>query len=238
MNNLFFAQNKLHLRPCSIATLVNPGWAENPDHYGIDWFGLEIHGGGQRSAAGAYSLLSQRARIWTSTPVSAFPELNWLLNLYYDSETVDFYGAEEKFGACIKPVRNANATELNYFDGELIENAYQDGDGLNYNAVKVGSLVWVVGSLKSGKFQNGTSISRVETNSAWAALTTPAYCHEVGVYGFLYNGYAIRTGNVVSGNGWRIPTQADFIELTNMAVAGYTTAQILKACRQINHPLA
>jgi len=243
MRNLFFAQNKLHLRSNNIKTITRPRWMENTSHYGVDLFMLEIVAAGQRNIYGVYSIDGVStdgmiATIWTSTVVPAFPDKNWMLYLSYNNSDTPMYGADLKNGYSIKAVRDASATELVYWDGEVITNVYQDGSGNWYNGVKVGSLIWMVGSLHSLKYQNGTDVPIVEGPYDWSILTTPGLCNVPVSYAHLYNGYTVRTGNLVSGNGWRIATQADFVALMSVYTGTqFSVAQIIKSGRQINHPL-
>ncbi len=88
-----------------------------------------------------------------------------------------------------------------------------DANGNVYNTVKIGSQTWMVENLKTTKFNDGTPIIPTETNdSAWAALTSPAYCWynnnkaTFGTkYGGLYNLYAVNTGKL-SPIGWYVAT--------------------------------
>jgi hypothetical protein len=50
-------------------------------------------------------------------------------------------------------------------------------DGKVYPTVKIGDQVWMAANLMETKYRNGDTISGpTYTNSAWAALTTEAYC--------------------------------------------------------------
>jgi len=55
----------------------------------------------------------------------------------------------------------------------------------------------------------------------WADLTTPAWCYynndplNGAVYGKLYNWYAVQAIAANPPEGWRVPTQADYVQLSN-----------------------
>jgi uncharacterized protein (TIGR02145 family) len=72
-----------------------------------------------------------------------------------------------------------------------------DIDGNIYNTVTIGTQVWMKENLKTTKYNDGTAMPNVTDNSAWAALTTGAYCDynntpsNSTTYGRLYNWYAV-----------------------------------------------
>lgn len=74
-----------------------------------------------------------------------------------------------------------------------------DADGNIYTVVDIGGQKWLGENLKTTKYNDGTAITQVVGNAAWAALITEAYEWPNGnignkvPYGALYNGYAIDT---------------------------------------------
>jgi uncharacterized protein (TIGR02145 family) len=80
-------------------------------------------------------------------------------------------------------------------------------------------------NLKTITYNDGTAIPVVTDNTAWAALTTPAYCWYnnddatyKATYGALYNWYAVDVssngGKNVCPAGWHLPTDAEWSTLT------------------------
>jgi uncharacterized protein (TIGR02145 family) len=76
-------------------------------------------------------------------------------------------------------------------------------------------------NLKTTKYNDGTPIPNVTDNTAWAALTTPAYCWYnndattyKATYGALYNWYVVNAANNVGKNvcptGWHVPTDTEW----------------------------
>jgi uncharacterized protein (TIGR02145 family) len=104
-----------------------------------------------------------------------------------------------------------------------------DTDGNKYDAIKIGKQVWITENLKTTKFNDGTDIPMIIDSSEWRKITTPGYCwynndmENKAIYGALYNGYTITTGNLCP-SGWHVPTETDwtiFIDyLGDQRVAG------------------
>lgn len=90
-----------------------------------------------------------------------------------------------------------------------------DIDGNVYTAVTIGTQVWMVQNLKTTRYNDNEVIPNVTGNTAWAGLSTPAYCwYENAVankdtYGALYNWYAVNTGKLCP-TGWKVPSHEDF----------------------------
>src|SRR5574344_1392260 len=85
-----------------------------------------------------------------------------------------------------------------------------DIDGNVYHTITIGTQTWMVENLKVSKYNDGTAIPNVTDATAWAALTTGAYCdynNDVAngtKYGHLYNWYAVNTGKLAP-SGWHGP---------------------------------
>ncbi len=106
-----------------------------------------------------------------------------------------------------------------------------DADNHHYSIVTIGTQTWMAENLKTTKYNDGTPIPY------WAGgngITTPAHTWYngnpfsgdslgyIGQYGMLYNWYAVDTtsnGNKnPCPNGWRIPTNNEWIILTNYLI--------------------
>jgi uncharacterized protein (TIGR02145 family) len=95
-----------------------------------------------------------------------------------------------------------------------------DIDGNTYNAILIGTQVWMQENLKTTKFNDGIAIPLVTSNTSWASLTTPGYSWYnndastyKSTYGALYNWYVISTGKLCP-SGWHVPTDAEWTTLT------------------------
>jgi len=87
--------------------------------------------------------------------------------------------------------------------------------------INICSQVWASKNLNVTTYQDGTPIPQVTDPTAWASLTTGAWCYynndpaNDAIYGKLYNYYAIigkhdndpnTTNKMLAPSGWRIPT--------------------------------
>ncbi len=99
-----------------------------------------------------------------------------------------------------------------------------DKDGNHYNAVKIGTQVWMAENLKTTKYNDGTSIDLVTDDAAWVALSTPGYCWYNNdkttygdTYGAMYNWYTVATGKLCPA-GWHVPSDAEWTVLTDYLI--------------------
>jgi uncharacterized protein (TIGR02145 family) len=103
-----------------------------------------------------------------------------------------------------------------------------DIDGNVYFTVTIGSQVWMKENLKTTKYNDGSSVSNVTDNTAWAGLTTGAYCWYnnnaslyKNTYGALYNWFAVHTEKLCPA-GWHVPSDPEWTDLENYLIAnGY-----------------
>jgi uncharacterized protein (TIGR02145 family) len=69
-------------------------------------------------------------------------------------------------------------------------------------------------------YRNGDIIPQVTDPTAWAALTTGAWCYynndpaSGAIYGKLYNWYAVNDARGLAPQGWHIPTDAEWDTLS------------------------
>jgi uncharacterized protein (TIGR02145 family) len=95
-----------------------------------------------------------------------------------------------------------------------------DYDGNAYPTFQIGAQVWMSENLRVTHYRNGDAIPNVTDNTAWAALTTGAYCwydNNQGTnakYGALYNWYAVDDSRGLCPAGWHEPTDAEWTTLT------------------------
>lgn len=137
-----------------------------------------------------------------------------------------------------KPVNANDAATKDYVDGlkqqiKILEDnlisagTYKlaDIEGNQYNVVKIGTQVWMKENLKTTKYNDGTSIPLVTSDSEWSNLTSAGFCWYYNdattykaIYGALYNWHAVNNGKLCPMN-WHVPSDAEWTTLENYLIA-------------------
>jgi len=87
--------------------------------------------------------------------------------------------------------------------------------------IVIGTQTWMVENLDVVKYRNGDTIPQVTDPTAWAALTTGAWCWYANsssngtTYGKLYNWYAVNDARGLAPVGYHVPTYTEWTTLTN-----------------------
>ena len=87
--------------------------------------------------------------------------------------------------------------------------------------ILIGSQNWMEKNLDVTTYRNGDPIPQVTDLSAWANLTSGAWCYvnndlsNNSTYGKLYNWYAVTDPRGLAPEGWHVPSDADFTILSN-----------------------
>ena len=87
--------------------------------------------------------------------------------------------------------------------------------------VTIGTQVWTSQNLDVAIYRNGDVIPQVQDKQAWAKLTTGAWCYYDNdasngtKYGKLYNWYAVHDPRGLAPNGYHIPTDAEWTQLSD-----------------------
>lgn len=121
------------------------------------------------------------------------------------------------------------SSEINCKDkAEVITENTPTGD-----EVKIGSQTWSTKNLDVSTYRNGDATPQVKNVTAWANLTTGAWCYyenqtENGTtYVKLYNWYAVNDARGLAPNGYHIPTDDEWTTLItylgNNFTEGFTT---------------
>ena len=90
-----------------------------------------------------------------------------------------------------------------------------------YPTVKIGNQVWMAENLKTTKYRNGDAITKVTEKTKWAKLSSGGCCaysnneEYVETYGYLYNWYAVNDSRNIAPEGWHVPTDSEWTQLTS-----------------------
>jgi hypothetical protein len=83
-------------------------------------------------------------------------------------------------------------------------------------SVTICDQTWSLYNLDVETYRNGDPIPQVTDGTAWANLTTGAWCYYLNssangvVYGKLYNWYAVNDPRGLAPEGWHIPSLREF----------------------------
>jgi len=110
--------------------------------------------------------------------------------------------------------------EPQYYDGTQWKNFISGSATTSTPRVTIGTQVWATINLDVVTYRNGDVIPQVTDATAWAALTTGAWCYYNNdaangtIYGKLYNWYAVNDSRGLAPQGWHVPTNAEWTTLT------------------------
>jgi len=110
-----------------------------------------------------------------------------------------------------------------------------DIDGNLYHTVQIGNQCWTQSNLKTSKYRNGDSIPTGLSNSQWSSTTSGAYAiydnNSVndGLYGKLYNHYAVTDSRGLCPTGWHVPSDAEWTTLVNQLGGSSVAGGALKS---------
>jgi uncharacterized protein (TIGR02145 family) len=85
--------------------------------------------------------------------------------------------------------------------------------------IQIGTQKWMSKNLDVAFYRNGDPIPQVTDPTAWAGLTTGAWCYynndplQGNKYGKLYNWYAVNDPRGLAPQGWHIPSDAEWSTL-------------------------
>jgi uncharacterized protein (TIGR02145 family) len=94
-----------------------------------------------------------------------------------------------------------------------------DIDGNLYHTVQIGNQCWIQSNLKVSKYRNGVSIPTGLGNSDWQNTTAGAYAVynndpvNDGLYGKLFNHYAVTDSRGLCPTGWHVPTNGEWNQM-------------------------
>jgi uncharacterized protein (TIGR02145 family) len=97
-----------------------------------------------------------------------------------------------------------------------------DVEGNIYRTLQIGKHKWMLENLRTTRYNDGTPIPNITTDSEWTAQTAGAFCwydnNEAKYkqdYGALYNYYTVMDNHHICPTNWHVPTQAEWTSIPN-----------------------
>lgn len=91
-----------------------------------------------------------------------------------------------------------------------------DFDGNKYKVVKTGASYWLAENLRTGHYNTGEAIAKVESNALWPGGSDAKYCYYNNdpvayktIYGALYNRFAVQADKLAPA-GWHVATDEEW----------------------------
>lgn len=140
---------------------------------------LNFNGRGSGRRQHIFSNIEIRGDFWSlTTIVGGF----LFARLTYNSNDLNINIGEQfgGIGKAVRLLRPATTEEQLLDDGTVIANAYTGNNGFVYDAVKIGTQVWINSNLNETKYRNGDDIPLITDNTEWESAGInkfPASCY-------------------------------------------------------------
>jgi len=104
------------------------------------------------------------------------------------------------------------------------ESTFENINAEHYTQIAIGDQVWMAKNLNVEVFRNGDLIPEAKTNEEWLKAVEgkyPVWCYyennsaNAANCGKLYNWYAVNDPRGLAPRGWHIPSDAEWLELSN-----------------------
>lgn len=96
-----------------------------------------------------------------------------------------------------------------------------DYNGNVYDTITIGTQTWMKQNLKVTNYRNGDAVPMVLDPTAWAALSSGAYCYYdanmsyIDTYGRLYNYFVVSDTRNICPTNWHVPFDIEWTTLKN-----------------------
>lgn len=115
-------------------------------------------------------------------------------------------------------VKTVNSAGTSYGNDLIFSTIFTDVEGNKYNIKIIGTQIWMQENLKTTRYNNGdligTTPSQTEDLTS-AVMPKYQWASSIAGYNRLYTYYAIMDKRKVCPVGWHVPTDAEWIKLTD-----------------------
>ena len=190
-------------------------------------FANNVSGNRGNGSANNYESVGASIRCLKGTEIDINQNLNLKVNIADTSDML--YPYLRKADAIIIGLQK-QIEVLNSYTS-LLASGLVDIDGNNYPVVKIGNQIWMKENLRVSRYRNGYSIPNITNNYEWSNLTLGAWNinQDVTIYGKLYNWFAVSDNRGLCPFGWHIPSNDEWITLTNFLGGESVAGAKLKA---------
>jgi uncharacterized protein (TIGR02145 family) len=117
----------------------------------------------------------------------------------------------------------------------------RDYDGNTYSSVRIRNQVWLTEDLKAVHFSNGDPIPLVTDPKQWDSLSSTAYCkmnnEPSNKHGLLYNWFAAIDSRNVCPDGWHVPSDDEWAQLTSVLLGENGRRGVLQESVELNQKI-
>jgi hypothetical protein len=195
--------------------------------------------GGNRYSNGEFNFIGSYSIWWSSSEYDATYAWNRRLNYDLGDAYSEAWGKRQGFSVrCVKDEDSAVNSMQAQIDAQTDAITAQASTiaalqaqiaamqaqitSLIPTTVLIGTQTWQTKNLNVATYRNGDVIPEVQDTSAWASLTTGAWCHynndpaNDAIYGKLYNWYAVNDPRGLAPSGFHVPTDTELSAVTDM----------------------
>ncbi|MFM8513187.1 MAG: FISUMP domain-containing protein, partial [Bacteroidota bacterium] len=148
--------------------------------------------------------------VYSRTLMNLIPSTTYYARAYATNSLGTSYGNEVSFTTDSLPGLRCPGTP-----------SVTDIDGNVYYTVQIGNQCWTQSNLKVSTYRNGDNIPTALSNFQWDSTTSGAnaiYNNDPvndGLYGKLYNWYAVDDSRGLCPTGWHVPSDGEWTTLTD-----------------------
>ncbi|HPX75163.1 MAG TPA: FISUMP domain-containing protein [Bacteroidales bacterium] len=119
-------------------------------------------------------------------------------------------------------INQGDYNEGEYIDLEVSFYRCVDIEGKHYPVIVIANRIWMAENLNTKYFLNNKEISTITDNTEWRQTIKPAYsiygnnANNSGIYGKLYNWYAVNNEASMCPEGWHLPSDDDWKIIENL----------------------